>query len=182
MSKITLVTGGSRSGKSSFALELLSDVDAKAFIATAEPIDEEMEERIRLHREAREDSFVTVEETIDLGSALDRVPEGISAAVLDCVTVWLGNLFHHCSDESVRERRIQSFLDELRSFSRDLVLVTNEIGLGLVPESRQARMYRDRAGRLNQRLAEIADRVFLVISGIPVPLTEISVSDHDRSV
>jgi len=170
---ITLVTGGARSGKSRYALELAAASPRPALIATAEPIDAEMSDRIRRHREERGDRYLTIEEPVDLAAALTRLPQGTGTAVVDCLTVWLGNLVHRRGEEAVAEEphalaEVAAFLSALAAPPCPLVLVTNEVGMGIVPANALARSFADLAGRLNQAIAARAERVVLMVCGLPV--------------
>jgi adenosylcobinamide kinase/adenosylcobinamide-phosphate guanylyltransferase len=168
MKRITLVTGGSRSGKSKHALELAASYNNKAFIATAEATDEEMRARIERHRRERDSSYLTVEEPVNLAMALKALPKETEVAVLDCITVWLGNLFHRekLTDETCPE--IDAFLEILETPPCHLILVTNEVGMGVIPADGATRLFRDTAGSINQILAERAHEVIFSISGIPL--------------
>jgi adenosylcobinamide kinase/adenosylcobinamide-phosphate guanylyltransferase len=183
MSKeVVLITGGARSGKSTFALSLAGkQYGRKYFLATAEPADDEMTERIRRHREERGDSWTTIEEPIDIARVIREADAEGSVIVVDCITVWLSNIilsvYSTVTDEDVFidmenndiERRVSDLVEILSSLkSSSVFIVTNEVGMGIVPENRLARLFRDIAGRVNQRLAEVADSVFLMVSGIPV--------------
>ena len=172
MSEITLITGGARSGKSSFALSLgLQNYSKRAFIATAVPFDQEMKDRISRHREERGDPFHTIEEPIELPGVLSALPEGTEVVVIDCLTVWLGNLFHRFQDEEKEVRvRVETFLTHLDHPVCDLILVTNEVGWGIVPDNPLARSYRDLAGYLNRRVAQKAATAYLLCCGIPLPM------------
>jgi len=172
MSKITLITGGARSGKSAFALSLgLRRYSKRAFIATAVPFDREMKERISRHREQRGDQFQTIEEPLDLPRVLADLPGGIEVVVVDCLTVWLGNLYHHFQDIEEKVRmQVDAFLDHLDQPVCDLILVTNEVGWGIVPENHLARSFRDMAGYLNRHVATKAATVYLLCCGLPLTL------------
>jgi adenosylcobinamide kinase/adenosylcobinamide-phosphate guanylyltransferase len=172
---ITLITGGARSGKSRFALDLAAGSEQRAFIATAEPLDGEMADRIRRHREEREGRFLTVEEPADLAGALARLPASTEVAVVDCLTVWLGNLVHRQGDESFAGEledlpEAGAFLAALAAPPCALVLVSNEVGMGIIAESPLARRFTDLVGRLNQAVAARAQRVVLMVSGLPLVL------------
>lgn len=168
MSQVTLVTGGGRSGKSRYALQLAARHDRRAFIATAEPSDEEMRRRIELHRRARGDSYITVEEPLDPAAAVLSLRGRADVAVLDCLTVWLGNLMHHEDTADGEYRQVRNLLDMVEEPLLDLVLVTNEVGMGIIPANAMAREFRDLAGRVNQEVARRAANVVLMVSGIPV--------------
>lgn len=173
MSNITLITGGGRSGKSRHALDLAQAYQGKrAFVATGEPFDEEMRERIRRHREERGDSFLTIEEPLDPGGALISLPNDIEVAVVDCLTVWLGNLMHRRGNQDGNYPEVNRFLSLLDAPPCNLVIVTNEVGMGIIPHERLARCFRDLAGLVNQEVARRADCVILMVSGIPTTVKE----------
>lgn len=155
------------------ALEIASRYEKKAFIATAERIDGEMNARIAAHRKERGDEFMTIEEPVDLAGALRALPEGIEAAIVDCLAVWLGNLMYRFEDESARGAHIDAFLDTLKRPSCSIVIVTNEVGMGIIPADAITREYRDLAGGLNQKVAAIADRVIFMVSGLPLILKDV---------
>ena len=168
MKRITLVTGGSRSGKSKHALDLAASYQNKAFIATAEATDDEMRARIERHRRERDPSFHTLEEPVNPVVALKALPEETEVAVLDCITVWLGNLFYREKIIDGTCPEIDAFLDILEAPPCHLVLVTNEVGMGVIPEDGATRLFRDTAGSINQILAERAHEVIFSVSGIPL--------------
>jgi len=172
MPSITLITGGARSGKSSFALSLgLRNYSKRVFIATAVPFDQEMKERISRHREERGDQFHTIEEPIELPRVLTVLPGGNEVVVVDCLTVWLGNLYHHFQGEEEKVRvQVEAFLAHLDHPACDLILVTNEVGWGIVPDNPLGRSFRDMAGSLNRRIAEKADNLYLLCCGIPLTI------------
>lgn len=172
---VTLVTGGARGGKSRHALALAAGCRSAAYVATAEPLDEEMRRRIGRHREERGDGWATVEEPVDLAGALDRLPPEAEVAVVDCLTVWLGNLVHRAAAgadlaDPAAFPEIGAFLARLDDPPCPLVLVTNEVGWGIVPDNALARAFRDLAGRVNEEVARRADRVVLVVAGRPLEL------------
>lgn len=172
MKKIIFITGGARSGKSAQALSLVEAYGKRrAFIATAEPFDDEMKERIRRHREARGTDYLICEEPLDPARAVRSLPSDVKVAVIDCLTVWVGNLMHHgkeLAEDSCAE--IVRFLKVLEDPPCDLVIVSNELGMGIVPENSTARRFRDLCGRLNQKVAERAHTVLFTVSGIPITL------------
>jgi adenosylcobinamide kinase/adenosylcobinamide-phosphate guanylyltransferase len=168
--KIVLITGGARSGKSFFALqEALKCPCKRVFVATALAIDREMERRIRKHRKERGNDFTTIEEPMEISSRLVGLGRDTRVTVVDCLTVWLGNLFHKWNeDEEAVRREIEMFCETISRINNTLVLVTNEVGFGIIPENRLARLYRDMLGSLNRKVAEQADQVYCCICGIPV--------------
>jgi adenosylcobinamide kinase / adenosylcobinamide-phosphate guanylyltransferase len=172
MPDIYYVTGGARSGKSSFALQLAAPYVKRVFLATAEPFDDEMQQRIGKHREERGEQFTTVEEPIALDRALRQLPEGTDVVLLDCLTVWTGNLMHYAEGKGAGEieMQIECFLEALRHPPCDIILVSNEVGMGIVPENVMARRFRDIAGIINQRVASLATEAWLLCSGLPLRL------------
>lgn len=168
--QIVFIIGGARSGKSSFALASASRAPgSKAYIATAQAHDREMEERIAKHRKERGTEWETYEEPLCLGEALRSALPTHRAVLIDCLTLWLSNLM---GAEGNMEEEIEDFLDVLRVRDGEagVFVVSNEVGMGIVPDNELARRFRDAAGRLNQRVADVADEVFLVVAGIPVKI------------
>jgi adenosylcobinamide kinase/adenosylcobinamide-phosphate guanylyltransferase len=169
--RVTLVTGGGRSGKSDYAVrEAMRCEGRRVFIATAEPFDAEMRARIEAHRRDRAGQFETIEAPVRLAEAVGGLEAGVGVAVVDCLTVWLGNLMHYHGGGGGMQTEVDALLAVLESPPCELVLVTNEVGLGIIPENAMAREFRDLAGRLNRRVAERAGRVVMLISGIPLYL------------
>ncbi len=168
MPQVILVTGGARSGKSRYAMELALGYEKRVFIATAQVTDGEMKERIERHRRERGDLFVTLEEPLDLAGAIGSLPSDTGVALVDCLTVWLGNLFHHLGDVDLESPAIWDFLRVLEEPPFSLILVTNEVGMGLVPPDVLSRRFRDVAGLVNQEVARRAHRVVFTVCGIPM--------------
>ena len=166
---VTLVLGGARSGKSAYAESLVAGPGA-VYVATAEAIDDEMGERIARHRARRGEGWTTVEAPLDLAAALRTHAPGAPGVLVDCLTVWLGNLMHAGRDIDREARSLLESLAVTPVPPAPVVLVANEVGLGVVPENPMARAFRDHAGRLNQAVAARADRVVLVTAGIPLVL------------
>ncbi len=172
MAGTTLIVGGARSGKSTFALSIAEkEYSRRVFIATATAIDDEMKKRIEEHREERGNGYTTIEEEVHLTEALKNVPDTTEVIVVDCFTVWLGNVFFHCGDDAVAvKERVDKLIAFLPEVTCDLILVTNEVGCGIVPNNDLARSFRDMCGYLNRGLAEKADTVYLCSCGIPVKI------------
>jgi adenosylcobinamide kinase/adenosylcobinamide-phosphate guanylyltransferase len=161
----TLVLGGARSGKSRYAEALLERLPPPwIYVATAEPGDAEMVERIAMHRARRDRRWQTHEVSLDLAAALARMPHGASVLV-DCLTLWLSN--HMLKDAEI-ELELARLDAAVGAAPLRLIAVANEVGCGIVPDNPLARRFRDAAGRLNQRLAARADRVLLLVAGIPM--------------
>jgi adenosylcobinamide kinase/adenosylcobinamide-phosphate guanylyltransferase len=166
MAEIILITGGARSGKSGAALRLANGYSPKVFIATAEAFDNEMQERITRHKAERGIDWSTIEAPLDLAKAIESTKSPQAAIVVDCLTVWLSNLMFH--DESITEDSLpcSGLLDALRqSPVARIILVTNEVGMGIVPDHPLGRRFRDIAGRLNQRVGALAHQVIFVVCG-----------------
>lgn len=171
MGRLVLVTGGARSGKSTYAeslaIRLCSDARSRTYIATAQAFDDEMKERIRLHRERRGDLFRTMEEPVELARAVGDACRSSSVVLVDCLTVWTSNLLFY-----EREDEVQRLLDVLSSCVDgspcDIVLVTNETGMGIVPANELSRRFRDLAGIVNQRVASVATDVVFMVCGLPM--------------
>jgi len=140
----------------------------RAFIATAVAFDQEMRDRIAAHQSERGDRFQLVEEPTDLAGAVAGLGLTGGVALIDCLTVWLGNLMHEHGDESGDYAEVRSFLEMLEQPPMDLVIVSNEVGMGVIPENAMARRYRDLAGTVNQQVAQRADTVVFVVSGVPM--------------
>jgi adenosylcobinamide kinase / adenosylcobinamide-phosphate guanylyltransferase len=162
---VVLITGGARSGKSRRAEARARSFPGRpVYIATAEPLDGEMEERIARHRARRGDDWIEREAPLDLVQALTDT-DGGGARLVDCLTLWLSNLLHAGRDWSHEAALLAAALGRQQS---PVVLVTNEVGLGIVPDNALARTFRDAAGLLNQTIAEVADEVEFVVAGLPM--------------
>ena len=163
--KRTLVIGGARSGKSRYAESLGDDFDGiKFYIATAEEGDAEMAARIEAHRARRGGEWTTIEETLNLPGTLQQCASGDNFALVDCLTIWLSNLMLEDRDCAGATEKL---LLAMEKCTGRIVIVTNEVGQGIVPGNELARHFRDAAGLANQRLAEACDEVVLVTAGIP---------------
>jgi adenosylcobinamide kinase/adenosylcobinamide-phosphate guanylyltransferase len=170
--KIIFVTGGARSGKSSFALADASGVPGKrAFIATALQSDDEMRSRIERHKRDRGDAYDTYEEPLKIGELLKDIEDRYEVIILDCLTLWLANLMLENAD---LDRATETLVDSIVTLRRPgrIYVVSNEVGMGIVPADEMSRRYRDAAGFLNQRIAEVAHEVYMTVSGIPVKIKE----------
>ncbi len=190
--RLILIVGGARSGKSAFAERLaIKSGRSVAFIATATAGDEEMRERIARHRAARPTAWRTIEEPLDLTGAVLQASKLADVLLLDCVTLWLNNLFAQTTGHHEREegqyaastlfdetalQEVEKLLTAARSLEpgKTLLIVTNEVGLGIVPAYPLGRLYRDTLGYLNQRLAQAADRVYLMVAGMGIDLKRLN--------
>jgi adenosylcobinamide kinase/adenosylcobinamide-phosphate guanylyltransferase len=173
--KSTLITGGARSGKSRLAQELARKTGGPIlFVATAEAGDEEMKRRIEAHRKNRPTDWTTIEVTTHIGREITRNIGQVKAVIIDCVTLLINNIFqqHQGAGDILLEKAVEAEIKELikcveRSKAR-FIIVTNEVGLGIVPADRVSRLYRDLLGNANQMLAEHADEIIFMVAGIPI--------------
>lgn len=169
-SQLVLVIGGASSGKSATALDLasrgLAPGTARAFVATGEPLDEEMAERILRHRSSRGGSWKTHEVPSDLVEWMKKHGQEYQSIVIDCLTLWLSNLLGRGLVDSRVSELVSLLLQASRATTARVVVVTNELGLGLVPMDASARRFRDLAGQVNQQVAAEADAVYFVMSGL----------------
>ncbi|ACX52796.1 Adenosylcobinamide-phosphate guanylyltransferase [Ammonifex degensii KC4] len=169
LNHLILVTGGVRSGKSRFAESLLREEPEVFYLATAVITDAEMEERIKAHRSRRPHHWHTLEEPEELVRALEQVPSD-RALLLDCLGIWVSNLLVAGRGEKEIEQQARELVAALRQREGRTVVVTNEVGMGLVPTSALGRIYRDLLGNINQILAQAADMVYLVVCGLPMQI------------
>ena len=164
---IILITGGARSGKSKRAEARARTFPGQPFyIATAEVLDAEMSQRVAQHRARRGSAWIERETPLDLVEALAET-DGRGARLIDCLTLWLSNLLHSKRDWSTEAARLSDTLIRQRS---PVVMVSNEVGLGIVPDNGLARAFRDAAGLLNQTVADIADEVEFIVAGLPLKI------------
>ncbi|WP_300301538.1 bifunctional adenosylcobinamide kinase/adenosylcobinamide-phosphate guanylyltransferase [Ferrovibrio sp.] len=166
--KITLILGGARSGKSRLAEELAQKHDGRlVYIATAEAWDDEMRARIAEHKARRGDRWHDIEAPIAIAEILRALPADTGAVLVDCLTLWLSNLMHANRDIAVETANLLAALDAVRF---PVLLVSNEVGLGIVPENKLARDFRDHQGRLNQAIAAQADHAVFMSAGLSLVL------------
>ncbi|TXH29403.1 MAG: bifunctional adenosylcobinamide kinase/adenosylcobinamide-phosphate guanylyltransferase [Elusimicrobia bacterium] len=173
-----LILGGSRSGKSLLAESRATESGLRVvYVATAQPLDDEMECRIAHHQARRPSDWATVEEPVDLAAALRRYADDDVCVLVDCLTLWLSNLLladdvGGVTGNALRRwaARRQALLDVLPRLPGKIVLVSNEVGSGIVPMTALSRAFADEQGRLNQCVAALCDRVTLVVAGLPLPL------------
>jgi len=167
-SKKILVTGGVKCGKSRYVLEKAAEVAGdKIFLATAQALDDDMKRKIENHKQERDDSFVAVEEPIYLAKTLSDLKGQPELIVIDCLTLWISNLIHTFDDLSKVHQQKSLFLDQLQSINTNMIIVTNEVGLGITPDNQLSRAYIDELGLLNQEVAKLCDEVIMVVSGLP---------------
>lgn len=186
MSKLILVTGGSRSGKSNFAESLcINRKNSTAYIATSIPFDEEMKDRVRKHKESRPSNWDTYEIYKDIYYIINDIAKTHETVILDCVTLLVNNLmfeygidFDNCTPKETNEveiyikDQVYKLIKEIEKTELYFVIVTNEIGMSLVPDNKLCRVYSDIVGRINQYIAKCANEVYFVVSGIPMKIKE----------
>ncbi|MGW8193431.1 MAG: bifunctional adenosylcobinamide kinase/adenosylcobinamide-phosphate guanylyltransferase [Desulforhopalus sp.] len=189
MARIILVTGGARSGKSSFALELAESISKKRlFVATCPQLDEEMSERVSRHQREREGrGWITLESELELESVFTNHAKGYGVILLDCITLWVNNLLFSNKkqdgmiDDAIVAEECSRWLQRADQLKATVILVTNEVGLGVVPDNALARRYRDLVGTCNQLIGRRADDVVLVSCGIPLYLKQKDEAKHRQS-
>lgn len=164
-----LITGGVRSGKSRYAVNrALNYAVPRVYLATAETFDDGMRERIAKHQAERKSDFLTVEEPLDLAGRIENLEFQPAVVLIDCLTVWVNNLIYHFGEKDLRiQKAIQDLMQQIEGSKLPVILVTNEIGLGVMPENALARHYIDQLGTLNQSMASICDEVILIVAWIP---------------
>jgi len=174
--KTTLIIGGARSGKSTLAQEMALKAGGNVlFVATAEAGDEDMKKRIEMHRKSRPPHWLTIEATTHIGSRITKNISKAQTVIIDCITLLINNVFMRYDDNTDADlaekevtAEIKELLDCIDRLDAHFIIVTNEVGLGVVPADRVSRLYRDMLGRANQMLAEHADEVLLLVAGIPL--------------
>ncbi|MBN1384247.1 MAG: bifunctional adenosylcobinamide kinase/adenosylcobinamide-phosphate guanylyltransferase [Elusimicrobia bacterium] len=165
MGKIILILGGVKSGKSSFAVELAKKSGNVIFVATASPGDSEMKKRIEKHKKSRPKSFKTVETSNKLSGILK---EKFNTALIDCLTIFVSNCMLSNKTEKTIIKEIEDTLKKIKNKNRNAVIVSNEVGYGIVPKNKLAREFRDVLGNVNQAVSRLSDKVYFLISGNPV--------------
>jgi len=172
--ELVLILGGARAGKSTFALKMANGISERiCFVATAEALDDEMKRRIKNHREERPANWSTVEEPRDLGLAMQQTGES-EVVIVDCLTLFVSNWMMAETDADKMNLKVldavNNFLKTTSASNQTVICVSNEVGLGVVPDNALGRLYRDTLGRVNQLGAAAADRVYLVVAGLPLQI------------
>ena len=178
MGKIILVTGGARSGKSKFAENLALKIGGgkAAYIATAQIFDDEMAHRVKLHKARRKENWITFESPFNADKSISFAAESFDAILFDCVTIYLSNFICAANLDDVEkiyrdaENLINRLIDAAEKSGATIIFVSNEVGAGIVPENKLARIFRDIAGLANQNIAAHAEKVFLSVAGIAVDI------------
>nr|WP_319396695.1 bifunctional adenosylcobinamide kinase/adenosylcobinamide-phosphate guanylyltransferase [uncultured Desulfobacter sp.] len=170
--KHMLVLGGCRSGKSNLAKQTADDMtpDKKIYLATCVPMDREMNARVQRHRDDRGPDWTTIEEPIRIHEAIDRACAQAKVILVDCLTLWISNLLFEQKDEAGIMAAVDRLETALNRAACPVILVSNEVGYGIVPENSLARQFRDMAGLVNQRAAQFVDKVIVTMAGIPVQI------------
>ncbi|HHT9127078.1 MAG TPA: bifunctional adenosylcobinamide kinase/adenosylcobinamide-phosphate guanylyltransferase [Candidatus Brocadiia bacterium] len=164
MAKIIFVLGGARSGKSAFAVEIAKNYKRVAYIATAQALDDEMAERIRIHKASRPNGWQVIESPLDADGVIKDLDGKVDFVLFDCITLYLTNLISR--EEVDIFKKVENLCKACRETSADVVIVSNEVGLGIVPENTLSRRFRDLAGKANQIIAKEADEVYFLVAGI----------------
>jgi len=169
--RIIFITGGARSGKSDYALKTAEDIGSmRGYIATAEALDDEMRERIEIHRKSRGNNWHTLEEPRYLLNLFESLQTKYDVLIIDCLTLWVSNLM----GDGLNDEEILKMADNLSmkidSLKLNFIIVTNELGMGIVPDNPLGRRFRDIAGKVNQIIAAISNEVYFMVSGIPVKI------------
>jgi len=172
LNEIVFIIGGCRSGKSKHALQTAEKIpgEKKIFIATCVPEDDEMRQRVARHQRERSHTWSTVEEPLHLPQAILANSQGADVVVVDCLTLWVSNLLMEIKDENKIKTSAAQLIATLERATCPIVLISNEVGTGIVPENRLARQFRDIVGWVNQSVAACADRVVWMVAGIPVKI------------
>ena len=172
MRDIFFVIGGCRSGKSSHALKIADQLPGnnKYFIATLEPYDSEMKQRVLLHQKERDKNFITIEEPLEIGKKIKELDNGKNLFLIDCITLWISNLLLLKNDPDYVMLEVEKLIQSIDEINSSLIIVSNEVGTGIVPENKLARQYRDLTGFANQKIAKKMDNVIWMVAGIPVKI------------
>jgi adenosylcobinamide kinase / adenosylcobinamide-phosphate guanylyltransferase len=167
--KMILITGGCRSGKSRFALDYANQhFSKKIYLATCEALDEEMGQRIEHHKKMRSPEWQTIEEPIEIVNKIRRYGDEVDVILLDCITLWLSNLLMRRKNDLDIMDEVNRLIDTINQGQTSLILVSNEVGMGIVPADPLSRRFRDLSGMANQKIAEVVNTVILTVSGIPI--------------
>ena len=197
LSQIILILGGARSGKSSFAEKIAVELGGEdvVYLATAQALDEEMEDRIKHHKRQRPQSWETIEKPIEVSNVIADIAEK-KTVLMDCLTLFISNKIlknNNLEDEgsNLKEKfniekniieEIENIINTARKREINLIIVSNEVGQGIVPNNELSRLFRDIAGRANQYTADKADRVFITIAGYPIDLKEVSINQQEKII
>jgi len=169
MGRIIFITGPVRSGKSNFAIEYaIENFKDVIFIASAKPIDDEMKKRIEEHKKNRPKEWLTIEEDINIDKVVEKYKG--KALIIDCITIWVSNLLYNKFNEQEIIKKVENLMKNIKKNNLSTIIVSNEVGWGIVPENELARIFRDIIGKVHQIISENSDYVYLLVSGIPLIL------------
>ena len=172
MGKVVFITGAVRSGKSKLAVDLAKKSTKNIlFLASCNPLDEEMKERVLEHKQARPGDWKTIEEPINVSAVIEKA-KADELVIFDCLTLWISNIMLQLDTGELINEKIEELIIVLRQVKADIIIVSNEVGWGIVPENKLARQFRDIVGITHQKLAGLSDEVFLVTAGIAQKLKE----------
>jgi adenosylcobinamide kinase/adenosylcobinamide-phosphate guanylyltransferase len=161
-----LITGGSGSGKTAYALKLASKFKTKAYIATAEITDDEMLDKIKKHQEERDLTYATYECPLELNDILSCITSE-DVIVLDCITFWINNILYYEKDFNLY---FNNFINSLVKLKKEIIIVTNEVNVGIIPYEQNTRNYVKKVSKVNRKIAELSDNVYLMVAGIPLKI------------
>jgi adenosylcobinamide kinase/adenosylcobinamide-phosphate guanylyltransferase len=172
LKEVIFVIGGCRSGKSQYALDTAEQMpgEKKIFIATCLPRDDEMKQRIARHQEQRSQTWTTVEEPVHLHASITKISPKATVILVDCLTLWITNIMLETGEEQKIESHVSKLINALATAECPVILVSNEVGTGIVPENKLARQFRDDMGQVNQAVAHYANKVVWMVAGIPVSI------------
>ncbi len=170
MNKLTFIVGGARSGKSTLALEIAKKYKRVAFVATCQPLDKEMQYRIKLHKESRPKNWDTFEEPVNLDKLFLEMKSKYDCVIIDCLTLLVSNLMMKKKTLGEILEQVGQMITVLKAKNLKAIIVSNEVGLGIVPDNKLARDFRDIAGKVNQLVAKKSNEVFFTVSGIPMKI------------
>ena len=174
---VTLVLGGAQSGKSHYAQQLAAHFEHVTFIATGRPTDAEMRRKIARHRRERPIAWRTIEAPLDLHKTIRSESQKADVVLIDCLTIYVANVMGAKKRSNSNPKKyIEAVCGAIRASKASVVAVSNEVGSGIVPAYRSGRIYRDVLGQMNQKIAEIADRVVLMVAGVPVTVKDSRIS------
>jgi adenosylcobinamide kinase/adenosylcobinamide-phosphate guanylyltransferase len=169
--RLIFITGGARSGKSRFALDYANrHFSKRLYLATCEVLDEEIAERVENHKKMRGPEWKTVEEPIEIIDKINEYGDRVEAILLDCITLWLSNLLMRQNSDVKIMDELDRFIKTIKQNQTSFIIVSNEVGMGIVPADSLGRRFRDLQGMANQKIAEAAETVILMVSGIPMIL------------
>ena len=167
--RIIFITGGCRSGKSRYALNYVNQhFLKKLYLATCEALDEEMAQRIEHHKKMRGPEWHTIEEPVEIVDKIRQYGDKVEVILLDCITLWLSNILMKWDNDSRIMDEVDRFVNVIKQSPTSFIIVSNEVGMGIVPAEPLSRRFRDLSGMANQKIAEMADTVIFTVSGIPI--------------